>query len=787
MENTSTEWQYKKLEFDRILESIIHYSLGDTAKKRILGFSPEISKERVTFKHSVLTELKKYFINEESFGINALFDFGDSLKKAAKKVVLDGGSLFELSYSVKNYFSAARKIQPEKYPVLKGLFSVEKLEKTFYLDVIKHITREGYVQSGASRELSDIRERLASIEDRIKKATNDFYREAKNLGYLAEDIISVRDGFSCVAVKSGSKNRLEGIVMDSSTTGQTVFIAPKKAVELHNELVGTRQEEHEEIRRILGGFTEDAAAESGALSTINEELIEFDVFYSVARYCSENGYRSPVIISEKKIRVINGRHPLLGKDAVPLNVTIGDGYRILVITGPNTGGKTVVLKTLGIFVLMVQCGIGIPAEELSEFPLFTGIFVDIGDEQSIEQSLSTFSSHITRIIHTLKHANINSLVLLDEIGAGTDPVEGSALGISILKKLKKIRSISVVTTHYSALKHFATDENEIKNASMEFDIANLKPTYRLLVGVPGSSHALEISKRLGMPDEILDEAYKNLDDEYVDTEKIIGKLESERKSIEERNSILLEQQDIIRKKEEELLAVKSGYEDKLKQLKKLEKSKSFEFLNEARKEFENLIMELRTNKASKESILDGKKFFEKISEKIKSDDDDDTRTAGKKTGSGMHEFKSGDDIIVISNGMKGSIIGVSNNEDEFIVQVGIVRLNLKADEMEYAGPKKQKAEFSGNTIVNYVPSEAGMTLDLRGTRYDEAEKLLDKFVENAMANKISSIKIIHGKGSGAIRKCIQEYFDHSPFIVGYEYETDPNYGTNYGITVAQIR
>ena len=584
-----------------------------------------------------------------------------------------------------------------------------------------------------------------------------------------------------MAVKSSCKNRLEGIVMDSSATGQTVFIAPRRSVELHNELAINRQEENEEIRKILLAFTDEIVSAIENLTIINNELIGFDIYHSIASFCRDNDYNSPVVVSDKHVRIINGRHPLLDKDAIPLNLELGDKFKILVITGPNTGGKTVALKTLGIFTLMIQCGIGIPADPMSEFPLFTGIYVDIGDEQSIEQSLSTFSSHITRIIHTLKRANVNSLVILDEIGAGTDPTEGSALGIGILKKLKKIGALSVVTTHYSALKHFASDEPGIENASMEFDITNLKPTYRLLVGIPGSSHAMEISKRLGMPDEILDEAYKNLNEEYINTEKMIEKLENERLALQEQSSKLNEYESKLKLKEEELSIMKNEFMEKEKQLKKIEKTRSFEFLNDARKEFENIIKELRTNNASKENILNGKNFFEKISDELDKKNDDDTGDLS------VHKFVTGDEVRIMANRMKGSIIGISNNDNEFIVQVGIVKLNLKANEIEYIGKKKQETIHYEKPAVNYVPSDPAISLDLRGARYDEAERKLDKFVENAIAGKLSYIRIIHGKGSGAIRKCIQDYLEHSPFITSFEYEKDSNYGTNFGITVAKLR
>jgi DNA mismatch repair protein MutS2 len=773
-------WEITKLEFNKILEKISFYSLSDEGKERILNLIPDTNKEKIKKNHYLLTELTTFFINEEHLSLNKIYNFNGELKKVRKSVNLTGPKIHEIAVSTKTYFNLKKRFYNDKYSHLKTFLTIDKLKDEFYNEILKYIDHEGFVESNATKELSEIRNKISATEDRIKKATNDFYREAKNLNYIAEDIVSMRDGFSCVAIKSNYRNRVDGIVLDSSATGQTVFIVPKRVVEFHNNLVALKNEENDEIQRIFAHYTSKIFDNIDNLFIIDAELVDFDELYSKTRYCQENGYVSPKIVDSRMVRITNGRHPFLGKDAVPLNLEIGSQFHILVITGPNTGGKTVVLKTIGLFILMVQTGIGINANPDSQFPIFDNVYVDIGDEQSIEQSLSTFSAHIKKIISIIKYATANSFVGIDELGAGTDPAEGSALGISILKHLKKTGVTSVITTHYSALKHFATNEDNVANASMEFDLENLKPTYRLLVGIPGSSRALEISSRLGMPSFILEDAKKNLNEDYLDSEKMISKLIEERKRLEEYNNELLEKELSIKDKEERFYERRTKLDDKETELKKVQKNMEFVFLNEARKEFEKIIKEVRTGGASKETILSGKDFFKNFEEKITKVNEPEVEINKNKT------FSIGDTVLIISSNMKGVVLGKTNIENEYLVQVGIVKLNIKSNELQFV-EVKQEHKIPEKSVVTYVPSSKEMTLDLRGYRYDDAEKRLDKFVESALAGKIAFIKIIHGKGSGALRKCIRDYFENSPFIEDFDYEQDSNKGTNFGITVARIR
>ena len=777
MENIFTNWELEKLEFNKILQKINVYSLSDKGKDKILNLLPQTDIEEIRLMHKLFGELRDYITYVERLSINRIFNFYESIKKVEKKSILHAVALYELSYSINIYFNLKKKFDKEKYPYLSKCFIIEKLVDNFYQEILKYINEDGYIESKISRTLEEIRDKIGSIESRIKKATNEFYREVKSLNYTENDIISVREGFNCVAIKSNYKNRVDGIVLDSSGTGQTVFVVPKKALELHNELVIAKQEENEEIRRILKEYSEKVALNAPELITIDKELVDFEILYAKTKYGIDNSYITPKIIPEKRVKIINGRHPFLGETAIPLNLEMGSDYKILVITGPNTGGKTVVLKTLGLFALMVQTGIGIPTDIDSEICVFDRIFVDMGDEQSIEQSLSTFSSHIKKIIYILNYSTKNSLILLDELGAGTDPVEGSALAIGILRYIKKLTSICIITTHYSALKHFASGESSIQNGSMEFDNVNFKPTYKLLVGIPGSSRALEISEKLGLLKEILDEARRNINEEYFNTEKLIEKLEQERKRLDEYNEDIIKKERLLLEKDDRIYKKRLEIEEKEKELNKLLKMKEHEFLSESRKEFEQLVKEIKTSNASKEKILEGKSFFKKIEENLEQIKEEPITYDVN--------FNNGDKVFIKSKGVEGFIAGKTNNPNEYFVQVGIIKLNIKTNDLHYI---EEKEDFSNYAqVVTYVPDSKNLSLDLRGFRYEEAEKKLDKFVEQALAGHLKTIKIIHGKGTGAIRQCIQNYFDHSPFIASYDYETDMEGKKNFGITVAQIR
>lgn len=776
MESLYTDFDYNKLDFDKILIEISSYALSETGKEQIIDIIPDNDINKITYKFTILEQLINYIINEEKLPVDIIYNFKNSLENSKKNIIISEIDLYKLSYSLKIYFILQKKLDNSKYPDLKKIFNVDDLTDKFYLDVLKFFDHEGNISSDISTELKRIRQNIVNIGNKINKATESFFQSAKKSNYTSEDIITLRDGFNCIAIKSNYKNKLDGIIIDSSASGQTVFIVPHKVIELHNELIVLKEEEKKEIRRILQKYTLIIKDNVNDIETIELDLIDFDIFFSKAKYSLKNELNIPEIINEKMINILSGKHPLLGKSAVPLDIKIGNDYKIIIITGPNTGGKTVVLKTVGLFVLMIQSGIPVPASSTSKFCIFDKVFVDIGDEQSIEQSLSTFSAHIKKIIDVIKNADKNSLVLFDEFCAGTDPTEGSALAISLLSKLINLKTMALITTHYSALKYFASQKKGIENASMEFDSEKLMPVYRLNIGVPGNSKALEISKRVGMPQEIIDNAKKNINEDYLKIEKISAKLEKEKREMESIKENLLkeklklkEQNDIILKKYEEL-------EKKERKINEEAQLKESLFLKESRKKFEEIIREIKTDNASKESIKKGKNLFEKINKKI------DRMSELKKKDKTIRTFNIGDEVLIISKNIKGFIIDKSNKEGEYLVQAGLIKMNFNSSDLRII---KDNIKMKKRSSIKAPYIKTQLTIDLRGYRYEEAEKKLDKFIEDSIVNGISSIKVIHGKGTGALRKCIYEYFEKSPYVINFEYENNlNNNSTNYGVTIA---
>lgn len=780
MENIHINFEYQKLEFNKILDKLSGYTYSKYGHEKILNLSPSVKKEDILYSFTLIDELRRFVEHEEKLHINSVFNISEYVKLTEKKVVLNGVNLYEVAYSLRLYFYLKKRFSGDKnvkYPKLEAFLTVLKVRDDFYLDILQYISKDGYIDSKASRELLSVREKIEGIEERIKKTAKEFYNEQKSLGYLSDDIMSVRDGLACVALKANYKARVEGVVVDYSQTGQTVYVVPNRVLELHNQLIMARNEEIEEIKRILKNYSEKVALNSHEIFVIDREILEFDIIYAKTRYSIDNKLNIPKVTDERYIKIVEGKHPLIGEKAVPLNLVIGEDYKMLIITGPNTGGKTVVLKTLGLFALMVQCGIPIPAGEDSVFCIFNRIFVDIGDEQSIENSLSTFSAHIKKLTYILNYSTKNSLILIDELCAGTDPIEGSALAIAILKYIKNIGPLSIITTHYSDLKNFASKEETIENGSMEFDNNTLAPTYRLLIGVPGSSKALEISKRLGINEEILEEAKRNINPAFLDSEKLLLQLEQKNLTLDEMEKKLINKENNLKEKESEIINKRELLKEKEKELDKLLKLRENEFLKESRRRFEELIKDIKTSNASKEKIIDGKIFFEDIKKHIEEDDDIITND---------DVYKKGDCVLILSSNSEGYIIDVSNNPNEYIVQAGIIKLNIKSNDLKRIESKRiQKSENA--QYRPFIPETKSLSLDLRGLRYDEAEKKLDEFISNSLASNTKVIKIIHGKGSGALRKCIQDYFDNSPFVVDYDFEKDKDSGINYGVTVAKLR
>ncbi len=777
MENIFTNFDYSKIEFDRILTEISSFALSENGRTSILELNPSRDIDKIREEHSLLNILKNFFEKEERLQLSVLYNFGKQVEMGRKGITINEVDLYMLAFSVKTYFFIQNKLLKEGYESLKKLFNVKKLGDDFYSEILKYIDQDGNIDSNASADLKRIRSELGGINEKIHRIANSYLKTYKEQGYSADDIISVREGLLCIAVKSTYKNRIDGIILDTSASGQTVFAVPRRIVELHNDLTVLQDEEKKEIHRILTEYTARVRDNAAELEIINHDVLSFDILYAKTVFTMANNYYSPEITDKREMTLLSGRHPVIGEKAVPLDIEIGKDFRILVITGPNTGGKTVVLKTIGLFVLMVQSGIPIPASSTSRFCVFRKIFIDIGDDQSIEQSLSTFSSHIKKIIGIIRDADEDSLILIDEFGTGTDPMEGASLAMSIITDFLRLGSLALMTTHYSAIKNFASQTEGVENASMEFDSVNLMPTYKLKIGIPGSSKAFEISRRLGMSGEIIERARGYLDSGILDVEALQEKLENElieagksKKNADEKAALLDAEKSAIDSSRKELDA-------KVRELGQKIRQEQSDFLKEARKQFENIIHKIKVSNASRESIKEGKALFESISAELNRDD-------GKNIDNSA-VFSKGDEVYVASKEVNGVVIDRANNKNQYLVQVGILKINFDAGDLRLIKPVRKKEK---KVNYSFSMSRPQMTLDLRGYRYEDAEKKIEKFIEEAAVNKTDTVKIIHGKGTGALRQCIQDFLKKSPLVEDFTFEKSvQSDSTNFGVTIAKLK
>ena len=632
------------------------------------------------------------------------------------------------------------------------------------------------------------------------KTTNDKIREQLSVtvnssgDMLRDNIVTMRNGRYCLPVKQEYKSAFQGMIHDQSSTGSTFFIEPMAIVKLNNDLAELAMKEQEEIERILASISSICAPETEGLERDVILLSELDFIFAKAKL-SKKMQGSEPIFDDNYIEIKKGRHPLIPRDrVVPIDVTLGKDYRLLIITGPNTGGKTVSLKTVGLFTLMGQAGLHIPAFDGSHLRVFHEVYADIGDEQSIEQSLSTFSSHMTNTVSILKRADKNTLALFDELGAGTDPVEGAALAISILDNLLQRNVTAMATTHYSELKIYALSTDHVENASCEFDVESLQPTYRLLIGVPGKSNAFAVSSKLGISDEIIEKAKSLVDEDSKSFEDVVTGLESTRKELEqERAKAAAYREEIERQKKK--LAEKNERIDKAKEkILRRANEEANEILQKAKDMADDSIR--KYNKwmdGGKGNVSDMERQRSAIREQLKKTGEKlATKQKGNRPKTAPGKLSIGDLVMVHSMGVKGTVMSLPNTKGKCFVQMGIMRSEVNADDLELLeeetlqNRKEQLRERSGAGKIKMMKSlHVSSSINLIGKTVDEAIALLDKYLDDAYLAKLHQITIIHGVGTGALRNAVQAHLKKSKYIKTYRMG---EYGEGgYGVTVAEFK
>lgn len=768
----------KTLEYNKIIDILVDFSASPMAKERARTLMPSTDLDTIRQNQRETTDALSYLLQKGSISFSGLTDITPSLKRleigGALSIteLLRISSLLSLALRVKSYGRPENADDALAQDSLSPRFTYLEPLSNLNNEIKRCIISEDEISDDASSGLSQVRRKIKATNQRVHEQMNQILNSSRSM--LQDGLITMRNGRYCLPVKAEYKSSIPGMVHDQSSTGSTLFIEPMSVVKLNNELRELATEEQTEIEKVLAELSNLAGEETDALSSNLSILVDLDFIFAKANLSKKMQGSEPIFNTKGYLNIKRGKHPLIdAKKVVPIDVQLGKDFDLLVITGPNTGGKTVTLKTIGLFTLMGQAGLHIPAFDKSELSVFTDVFADIGDEQSIEQSLSTFSSHMTNTVSILKNATPTTLCLFDELGAGTDPVEGAALAMSILSNLHSQKIRTVATTHYSELKVFALSTEGVENGSCEFDVETLRPTYRLLIGIPGKSNAFAISSKLGLPDYIINSAKEYIDSEDQSFEDVISDLEKSRITIE--------------KEQEEIASYKAEIEDLKKKLtaknERIDKAKE-KILRKAQEEANALLQEAKDyaddtikkyNKWSKDSGLNKAMEQErnKLREKLSKSE---SKLALKNTKKPKKELRAkdlhlGDSVMVLSLNLKGTVSSLPNSKGDLQVQMGILNSKVNISDIELI----DEAVISGPTLKKTGSGKIKMSksanisteLNLIGMTTAEAIPLLDKYIDDAYLAHLAQVTIIHGRGTGALRNAVHAHLKKCKYVQSY--------------------
>lgn len=645
------------------------------------------------------------------------------------------------------------------------------------------IDENGRVLDSASTSLRTVRQSLRIQEGRVREKLESFTRGKNAATMLSDSIVTIRNDRLVIPVKSEYRSHYGGVIHDSSASGQTLFIEPDAVVQANNEIRTLKSKEKEEIDKILRELSGRVQEYAHELFLLVDQLVAVDVILAKAKYGQVNRCTKPKVNNKGYLKLTKARHPLLPiEEAVANTIEFGKDITTIVITGPNTGGKTVTLKTVGLCTLMAQAGLPIPVLDGSEIAVFGSVFADIGDEQSIEQSLSTFSSHMVNIVDILKKFDHDSLIIFDELGSGTDPQEGAALAISILDEVHGTGARVMATTHYPELKAYSYNRVGVANASVEFNVDTLSPTYRLLIGVPGRSNAFEISKRLGLNDHLIKRAKSFTGTDRGEVDSMIASLESSRvqseKDAERTHEVLLESEAL----QKELTDKLTENENMKEKVEEKAKAKAKKIVEDARRETEEIISELHALRMTagasvkEHEIIEARKRLENASPK-------EAKKKALKAKAAPRPLQVGDEVKVLSYGQKGTLMD-KVSDTEWVVQIGILKMKLEESGLEYVKPEKEK-KMVASTAIRGRTESIKLELDLRGERYEDAIRLTEKYLDDALLSNYHQVSIIHGKGTGALRQGIQQYLKKHSRVKNYRFGDAGEGGT--GVTVVELK
>ena len=752
----------ERLELDKILSAVSNFAVLDEGKRKIKESTPSTNLDEVRFRLAATGECDKLLYRYGVSKIEYFSDVTEILERASKSAALSCGELLEvcaLFRSARIACDSLDRVADEEITVMRSLTNKLYFDRTLEDEITTKIISKDAVSDFASDKLYSIRSRIRNLNERIRTKLSEYL--IKDVQYLQDGIVTIRNDRYVIPVKAEYKSRVRGFVHDRSQTGATFFIEPEYVLELNNELIALTIDEREEVEAILRALSVRVGSVCENLKADIEILSEMDSYFARAEYCYKLHCTKPEVNGRGLIKIVKGRHPLIdAKSIVPVTVELGTGYDFLILSGANTGGKTVTLKMCGLFCLMAACGLFIPAAEGSNVCVFENIFCDIGDSQSIEESLSTFSSHILNVINICKQADAKSLVLIDELGGGTNPDEGQAIAKAVVKHLLKKGCKGIVTTHFTPLKEYAYTLERMENASMEFDSNTLKPLYSIKIGLPGASNALAISRRLGMDGEILDDALNFLSDGARSFENVLHSAEESRVRAEEK---LAEVQALENEWKQKLAEVKARNEELIKEKEKISRSARVEsrrIISERTERAEEILKEIeeifKAEEVSESDLIKARTLKNKL-ENISYDEEERKDAATGFIKATKENLKAGLNVYISPMQCYGQVVSYSPKKDEAEVACGSMKLRCKVADLlitDKAERKEQKVKVIKNIPQNVQPI---LEINLLGLTVEEALYEVDNFIDRAVTDNLEEIKVIHGVGTGKLKNAISRH------------------------------
>jgi len=789
------EHSLEVLEYKKIIKMTADRAATNIGQEIVNNLKPVNNADYIQERLAEVTAMKSMIAEFSTPPFGGVRDIRDDLKKAAKGSVLSTDAISRVRSTLRGVSELQRylesikadldpRIVEREYQLIYDLCSDLQNRPGLAREIDRCINEYGELADDASAKLKSLRSKMDSIENSIRDKLDSIIKSNHYQDMLQENIVTRRENRYVVPVKQEQRNNFDGIVHGQSASGLTLFMEPMAVVRLNNELREVRAKESAEIQRILQMLSSKIAQDEKIIKRDLMIITRLDSIAAAAKFSLDFECNAPEINEKGLIELNQARHPLLKEDPVPIDLKLGDDITTLVITGPNTGGKTVALKTVGLLTLMTQTGLHIPAAANSTVAVFKKIFADIGDEQSIEQSLSTFSSHMHRIREFLAESDDSTLVLMDELGVGTDPEEGAALGISILEKLQQKNAVTIATTHYSQLKSYAYTTDEVENASVEFDIETLKPTYKLIMGVPGGSNAFEIALRLGIPQEIIDRARTLLSDESIKVEDIINELNQERNRYQKLREEMEELRDHEKKLKEKYEKMIEEQQQKHEKEMKAAREEAEAIVEETKKETKRIISNLKSKDFTQRSEVDraqtsANQNLKELSEILEAENEKEKEKID------ADEFKEGDQVRVRSIGRKGEITSIDRDKKEAQIQAGIMQVTASlADLVKVDIPDDSEEKQLKNYRVKKA-QHVSPKLDLRGERYEEAQYKVDKYLDDAFLAGLNEVEIVHGKGTGALRNAVEEVLEKNSHVQDYRLGRQKEGGM--GVTIVKIQ